>query len=88
MPGTSRPRPDASRPPSNGDADGVVKGLKGAQVFLKKHGYTLTSFGPYRVTFYLTATKRTPEGLIPDRDWYDLTQKRFRLFIAALKQQG
>jgi len=81
------PRPDALRPPSKGDADGVVKGLKGAQVFLKKYGYTLTSFGPCRVTFYRTATKRTSEGLIPDRDWFDMTPKRFQLFGQLIKRR-
>ena len=85
MPGTSRPRPDALRPPSHGDADGVVKGLKGAQMFLKQHGYVLTAYGPFRVSFYRAGTKRTPEGLIPDCDWFNMTQKRFRSFVEVLK---
>ncbi len=80
-----RPRPDVPKPKGpRGDAAGTIKSLKAAQEFLKRHGYVLTAYGPYRISFYRRDTVRTPEGLVPEQDWYHMTQQRFAVFTANL----
>lgn len=71
-------------PPPPAPPKGDMGSLKKAQGLLKGYGYTLTAFGPYRVSFYRTATQRTKEGLVPEEDWYNLTPKRFGQFLAQL----
>lgn len=81
----SRPCPDVTKPKApRGDAVGTVKSLKAAQEFLKRHGFVLTAYGPYRISFYPRDTVRTPEGLVPEQDWHHMTQLRFAVFAASL----
>lgn len=69
-----------------GHSDEMITAMYRAQDFLRGYGYTLTSYGQRKVTFFKTDIPRDEDGLLKDGDHISMNLDQFNSFLRRLSR--
>jgi len=64
-----------------------IRGLKDAQQLLKANGFVLMSYGLQKVSFFRADADRDKDGLLKDKDVFEMSMGKFKLFARDLDKR-